>query len=140
MIIFISGLISQNERCWSYNGISIKPTLYEADISLRRTVYLGPDGFAVKLLWKQLYKEDNYKADKRKTDTFSCPKWTFWLKIVSIKRDSFHVKRHIFFKKLFFTMVYSLIYILNDFFTAFSGHWIALTGPRNLKLTGISSP
>ena len=32
------------------SGISIKRTLYKADISLRRIVYLGTNGFTVKLL------------------------------------------------------------------------------------------
>ena len=33
-----------------YSVISIKQTLYREDICLRRTVYLGTDGFTVKLL------------------------------------------------------------------------------------------
>ena len=40
---------------------------------MRRTVYLGADGFTVKLLPKNLYKVDNHKADSRKTDTFFVP-------------------------------------------------------------------
>ena len=54
----------------SYSGFPIKWTPCKADIFLRRTVYLGMDGFTVKLLWKNIYKVDNYKADSRKTDTF----------------------------------------------------------------------
>ena len=60
-----------------YSGISIKQTLYKADISLRRTFYLGTDGFTVKLLWKNLYKANNYKVDSRKTDTFFVPQMNF---------------------------------------------------------------
>ena len=67
-----------------------------------------------------LPKNNLYKAD---TDT----------KTISGKKD-------IFLEKLLFTMFYSPVYILNNFFTAFSAHWIALAGPQNLKITGISSP
>ena len=52
---------------YMYSGISIKRTLYKADISLKRTVYLGMDGFTVKLLRKNLYK-----AERR--TLFSCLK------------------------------------------------------------------
>ena len=50
---------------------------------------------------------------------FSCLKWTFCLKIISKQtqvQKKLHVKRHIFFEKLLFTMFYSLVYILNNFF------------------------
>ena len=104
-----------------YSEISIKRALYKADISSRRTVYPGTDGFTVKLLWKNLYKADSYKADSRKTDIFSCPKWTFGLKTISIKQTQVQKqfsrkKTYIFFEKLVFTMFYSLVYILNNFF------------------------
>ena len=88
---------------------------------LRRTVYLGADRFTVKLLWKNLYKVDNYKADSRKTDSFLCLKWNFCLKIISIKRTQAQKqfsrkKTYIYFEKFLFTMFFSLVYILNNFF------------------------
>ena len=52
---------------------------------------------------------------------FSCPKWTFCLKIISIKRTQVQKqfsrkKTYIFFEKLLFAMFYSLVYIFNNFF------------------------
>ena len=83
-----------------YSGISIKRALYKVEISLRQTVYLRTGGFTVKLLWKNLCKADNYKADSRNTDTFSCPKWTSCLKIISIKRTQ--VQKQFSRKKTYF--------------------------------------
>ena len=52
--------------------------LYKAYTSLRRTVYLGTDGFTVEFLWKNLCKVENYKADSRKMDTFFVPQMNFF--------------------------------------------------------------
>ena len=64
-------------RLLYYSVIPIKRTFYKADISLRRTVYLGRDWFTVKLLWKNLLIADNYKAQSCKTDTFFVPQINF---------------------------------------------------------------
>ena len=66
----------------------IQWNLYKADISLRRTVYLGKDGFTVKLLWKNLYKVDSYKADSRKMDTLFVPQMNFLPKNNIYKADT----------------------------------------------------
>ena len=71
-----------------YSGISIKRTLYKADISLIGTVYLGTDGFTVKLLRKNVHTADNYKADSRKTDTFFVPQMNFLPKNNLYKADT----------------------------------------------------
>ena len=71
-----------------YSGISIKQILYKADISLRQTVYLGTDGFTVKLLRKNLYKADNYKAESRKADFFFVPQMNIFLKNNLYKGDT----------------------------------------------------
>ena len=52
---------------------------------------------------------------------FSCPNQSFCLKIISIKwtqvqKQFSRKKTYIFFEKLLFTMFYSLVYILNNFF------------------------
>ena len=99
----------------------MKWALYKADISLRRTVYLGMDGSTVKLLWKISIKRTIIKRIVVRRTLFSCPKWTFCLKIISIKRTQVQKqlsrkKTCIFFEKLLFTMFYFLVYILNDFY------------------------
>ena len=66
---------------FNYSEISIKRTFYKAEISLRRTVYLGTDVFRVKLLWKNLYKSDYYKAFNCKMDTFFVLQMKFLSKI-----------------------------------------------------------
>ena len=128
-----------------YSGISVRRTLYKAGISLRRTVFLGTDGFTVKLLWKNLCKADNYKANSRETDIFFVSQMKF-LPIYNLyKADKFtkqfsRKKTYILFEKLLFTMFYSLAYILNNFFHSVFCPLIALSGARNLKSTGISIP
>ena len=102
-----------------YSGISIKRTLYKADIILRRTVYLGTDGFRVKLLWKDLYKANNYKVDSRKTDTFYVAQMNFLPKNNLYKKghryeNIFHVKRHLFSLKSYFLQCFTLF--LNNIF------------------------
>ena len=52
---------------------------------------------------------------------FSCPNQSFCLKIISIKwtqvqKQFSRKKTYIFFEKLLFTMFYSLVFILNNFF------------------------
>ena len=85
---FSKQYLSTRPKNSKYSGISIKRTLYKAYISLKRTVYLGTDGFTVKLLWKNLYKADNYKADSRKTDTFFVPQMNFLPKNNLYKADT----------------------------------------------------
>ena len=122
-----------------YSGISVKRTLYKAGISLRRTVFLGTDGFTVKLLWKNLCKKDNYKAGSRETD-IEIFAYNNLYKADKFTKQFSRKKTYILFEKLLFTMFYSLAYILNNFFHSVSAHWIALVGPIDLKFRGISSP
>ena len=63
------------------------------------SLYLGTDGFTVKLLLENLYKTDNYKADSRKTNTFFVPQMNFLPKIFSIKRTQ--VKKQFSRKKTY---------------------------------------
>ena len=122
-----------------YSGISVKQTLYKAGISLRWTVFLGTDGFTVKLLWKNLCKADNYKADSRETD-IEIFAYNKLYKAGKFTKQFSRKKTYILFEKLLFTMFYSLAYILNNFFHSVFCPLIALSGARNLKSTGISIP
>ena len=60
----------------------MKRTLYKADIFLKWTVYLGTDEFKVKLSIKRTI----IKRRVVRRTLFLCPKWTFCLNIISIKR------------------------------------------------------
>ena len=122
-----------------YSRISFEHTLYKVDFSLRRTVYLGTGGFTVKLLWKNSVNRTIIKRTVVWRTLFSSPKWTFCLKIISIKwtqvQKQFSCQKTYIFVEKFFTL-WSIFWI--TFLTAFSTHSIVLAGPRNLKFTGIS--
>ena len=81
-----------------HSGISIKWTLYKVDISVDWQLIQERKVFTVKLLWKNLYTADNYKADSRKTNTFFVPQMNILpknnlYKADTGKKNNFHVKR-----------------------------------------------
>ena len=74
---FAKKLLRFCPRTSFYCGISIKPTPFKANTSLRRTVVLYMDGFTVKLLQNISITKHLYKGTVKKWTPFPCTKWKF---------------------------------------------------------------